>query len=115
MSPENTQRLYDAFPRLYRGRHLPREASAMLWGFECGDGWFELIWNLSLAIEEQARQDRIDSQSDAWPEAIQVKSKFGSFRFHLRQHSESLLTLIEAAREAAQAISEISNAKPPKD
>jgi|SRR5580658_7474358 hypothetical protein len=25
----------------------------MCWGFDHGDGWFEIIWQLSLAIEEE--------------------------------------------------------------
>jgi hypothetical protein len=27
--------------------------TAMCWGFDHGDGWFEIIWQLSLAIEEE--------------------------------------------------------------
>jgi hypothetical protein len=27
--------------------------TCMCWGFDHGDGWFEIIWQLSLAIEEE--------------------------------------------------------------
>ena len=43
MNTENTKKLIEAFPALYRGyKKSPRE-SLMCFGFECGDGWFDLI------------------------------------------------------------------------
>lgn len=43
MNGANTKRLLRRFPFLYR--HY--------WGFDVGDGWFNLIWDLSLAIEKE--------------------------------------------------------------
>ena len=115
MTPENTQKLFDAFPPLYRGRNLPPSESSMLWGFECGDGWFDLIWNLSQAIEETARRKGTDMQSNDWPEAVQVKNKFGSLRFHLRRNTEAMTALREDALEASRKICDVSGSKSPKD
>ena len=104
MSPENTKKLYDAFPRLYRGRVKSLEESSMAWGFMCGDGWFPLIWALSREIERVARREGRDPVSDDWPEAMQVKEKIGSLRFHLhpRTRSPRMRTLVEAARAASE-------------
>ena len=110
MSPENAQKLFDAFPRLYRGRGLPPSESSMCWGFDFGDGWFDLVWNLSQAIEEEARRNGIDPQSDEWPEATQVKNKFGELRFHLRLETEATLALREGACEASRLICHDPNA-----
>lgn len=37
MNPEHTQRLFDRFDHLYRGRHLPQTQNLMCYGFSCGD------------------------------------------------------------------------------
>ncbi|HJV74739.1 MAG TPA: hypothetical protein VJ654_10995 [Noviherbaspirillum sp.] len=102
------QKLYDAFPRLYRGRDLPLQASLMSQGFCCGDGWFELIWNLSKDIEQIAYNEGRNPAADTWPEATQVKEKFGSLRFHLRFNtcSAPMRTLLESARDASEHICE---------
>ena len=102
MTPENTQKLFDAFPRLYRGRVKSLQESLMAFGFCCGDGWFDLIWTLSQTIEYMARQEGRDPYDDAWPEAMQVKEKTGSLRFRLRKKSVSMALVIQNA-EAASA------------
>jgi hypothetical protein len=33
--------------------HFGFELLSMCWGFDHGDGWFEIIWQPSLAIEEE--------------------------------------------------------------
>lgn len=106
MTPENTAKLYQAFPLLYRGKDKSIQESCMSWGFECHDGWFDLIWNLSHAIEESARRSGIAPNPDSWPEAVQVKQKFGSLRIHLIHHSDEINTLIASATEVSQTICE---------
>ncbi len=102
MSPEKTQRLFDAFPHLYRGHHKPVQQSLMSFGFECGDGWFELLWRLSEAIEKEAARSGIDEQSESWPEATQVKQKGGGLRFYLEHATPTMMPLIEEAEKAAE-------------
>jgi hypothetical protein len=53
MNSEFTQRLVQRFPVLYQDYHSPMTQTCMCWGFDHGDGWFEIIWQLSLAIEEE--------------------------------------------------------------
>lgn len=53
MKPENTKKLLTRFPILYRQYYLPMTQTCMCWGFECGDGWFDLLWMVSLAIEDE--------------------------------------------------------------
>ncbi len=51
------------------------------WGFECGNGWFELINQLCADIESAAEQ--VEIKPDAWPNVQQVKAKFGALRFYV--------------------------------
>jgi hypothetical protein len=53
MNSDLTQRLVRRFPILYQDYRSPMTQTCMCWGFEHGDGWFEIIWQLSLAIEEE--------------------------------------------------------------
>lgn len=53
MSPELTHKLLKRFPVLYQDYYSPMSQTCMCWGFECNDGWFDIIWQLSLAIEDE--------------------------------------------------------------
>lgn len=72
MKKELQQKLYDDFPSLYQQKDLTIQQSCMPWGFECGDGWYNLIYGLSWAI------------TNLYPsiQASQVKEKFGGLRFY---------------------------------
>jgi hypothetical protein len=107
MTPEKAQQLFDAFPFLYRGRVKPIEESLMSFGFECGEGWFDLIWTLSQKIEDAAKASGLNPQSDSWPESTQVKEKFGTLRFHLNNHTEVMNDLISEAQEVSAKTCEI--------
>lgn len=53
MRPELEQKLVKRFPVLYQDYSSPMTQTCMCWGFSHDDGWFEIIWQLSLAIEEE--------------------------------------------------------------
>jgi hypothetical protein len=77
MNEELSNKLFDYFPRLFRNR----DQSSMQRGFECSDGWFELIYQLSRDIETVARECGLTPDSPEWPRCRQVKEKLGSLRF----------------------------------
>jgi hypothetical protein len=53
MNQENTSKLVRRFPVLYQDFYSSMQQSAMCWGFDHGNGWNDIIWQLSLAIEEE--------------------------------------------------------------
>lgn len=53
MNRELTQKLVKRFPVLYQGFYDSMQSTCMCWGFNHGDGWFPIIWQLSLAIEDE--------------------------------------------------------------
>lgn len=134
MLHENTQKLYDAFPSLYRGRYefpskaleeckpgdLESRLEAMDMqrgksligerGIECGDGWFDLIFKLSKTIEELAHMAGLDPASEAWPKAIQVKQKCGAFRFYLKNATHLMEQAIDEAEIVASNTCELCGA-----
>lgn len=94
MNPDNTAHLFERFDRFYRGRHLPDTQNSMCYGFQCGDGWFDLIWQLSEQIETYCQQH----PEAAELMAVQVKEKFGELRFYTQPKIWDVEYLIEAAR-----------------
>jgi hypothetical protein len=77
MNESLTKKLMDDFPKLFRKEN----ESALQRGFECGDGWFDLIYKLAQDIETVARENNLNRESDAWPICRQVKQKLGALHF----------------------------------
>ncbi len=103
MNNELTEKLYTEFPRLYHGHTKSPEESSMCWGFECGDGWFELIYNLSRDLTRY-----LEKHPTLDFEVMQVKNKFGSFRYYVEGGDENTHKLIEDARERAKHVCELT-------
>jgi hypothetical protein len=91
MNAELTKRLYERFPDLYRQHDLPMSQTCMCWGFDVEDGWFDLVWMLSLALEDESKQSGVKI------EAVQVKEKFGGLRFYTDRSTERTDALIGLA------------------
>lgn len=75
MNEKNTKYLFEKYPKLYAQKDLPR------YGFP-GDGWFELIDELSFDIQN------LCDQKGFQVEAVQVKSKWGGLRFYITSTDE---------------------------
>ena len=52
MDSQKTNELYEKFPHLYRERTAPLESSHMPWGFQCEDGWYKIIYEMSKKIDK---------------------------------------------------------------
>lgn len=79
MNAENTRHLLDTYPILYRDHTAPLALSLMAFGFEHGDGWFDLIDKLSVKIEMLNNEPACPYYTIA----VQVKEKFGELRFYV--------------------------------
>ena len=91
MNKENTEKLINDFPLLYRGHTEPPTKNLMCFGFECSNGWFQLIYDLSKQITEVCPRVK----------ASQVKEKFGTLRFYIegvqKDKAEIVYQLIDKA------------------
>ena len=52
MDSHKTNELYEKFPHLYRERTAPLESSDMGWGFQCENGWYKIIYEMSKKIDK---------------------------------------------------------------
>lgn len=101
MNKELQDKLYERFPALYRQHTLDMRQTCMCWGFDVDDGWFDLIWMLSLALEDESKQ------TGAVIEAVQVKEKFGGLRFYTGPCTDRGYTLINLAERMADMTCEV--------
>lgn len=76
MSPELDAQLCQKHPKIFVQRERPMTETAMCWGFQCGDGWYNLIDVLCEQIQRQT-----DTNGSPQLEAVQVKEKYGGLRF----------------------------------
>lgn len=101
MSPENTARLFKEFPELFRGRFEPITQNLMPFGFECGDGWLEIVHGLCVQITNHAADEGLDIK------AVQVKEKYGCLRFYVDNEDEFIESVIADAEERSSRTCEI--------
>lgn len=132
MNEENTKKLVKEYPTLYRDVGGDPRETCMTWGFECGDGWYNIVDSLSAVItnhEENSERFKEDMSLRArynrliqnlrimmlkrfHPEffkservkAVQVKEKFGSLRYYMGGHDD----YVAGAVAMAEAISAVS-------
>lgn len=105
MNTENTQKLFNDFPTFFKPERPVTEA-LMAFGFEVGDGWFDLIYKLCEDIAAANPNDDF--------EVFQVKEKFGGLRFYLcGGASDEIHKLIEEAEQRSYHICESCGAEVP--
>ena len=96
MNKENTEKLINRFP-FYRPGDTP--ADYLYYGFECGDGWFNLIWELS---EELEKAGFIGEDF----RVTQVKEKFGGLRYYTNYTTDVMDEIIEKYEEKSYRVCE---------
>ncbi len=73
MRDELAEKLYTNYPEIFANRES-------FWGFECGDGWYDLIDSLCSQITFHLKHNAAEGTE---PFVVaQVKEKFGSLRFY---------------------------------
>lgn len=69
MNKENSQKIINDFPALFDKKY-------MSWGFECDDGWFDLIYKLCDQLNKLSKWENCEIG------VMQVKEKYGTLRFY---------------------------------
>lgn len=114
MNKENTEYLLTRYPKLFpqAAREEGPMRTLMGFGFECGDGWFNLINSLCAIIQEHIDSRQKPEGFDYDPEypqveAIQVKEKFGGLRFYTLHHPQDLDKYISTAESMSYHICDV--------
>ena len=94
MKQELEQKLYNDFPKLFRQKDLPITESAMGWGIDTPDEWFDVIYKACQLI-----QDYCNSDDNKQIEFTQVKEKFGQLRMYYYGANDYIDGVIDMANE----------------
>jgi len=93
MKQELQESLFKAYPKIFARRHMSKEHTAMCYGIQCPDSWYDLIDTLCARIQSYSDQQGIIC------EANQVKTKFGGLRFYVT-YSDPYIKGLSAMTEA---------------
>lgn len=101
-------KLVKEFPLLYSDYGGAINKTCMHWGFECDDGWYDLIHGLSVKLEAMITIGERDHKPDGYhPRAAQIKEKYGELCFYMTSASDKMYDAINAAEDASYAICEV--------
>lgn len=86
---------------------MPITENLMGFGFECGDGWHELIETLSEQLESLIRRFVGEYPNCIFvPCATQVKEKYGSLCFYMSSATDEMFDWIDQAECLSEEICE---------
>lgn len=107
MNLRNDAYLCRKFPLLYAARGDSMTVTCMCWGFECGNGWYKIIKDLSAKLESMIEQYKKDHPNEEWPRAAQVKEKYGTLRFYMTHSTDEMEKAIREAEELSAKTCEV--------
>jgi hypothetical protein len=110
MSPEKDEKLCKDFPEIFKNRYASMQETCMCWGFECGDGWYDLIYTLCKDIQHHIN-NKLKNLSKKEQENIrvvadQVKEKYGGLRFYYSGGDEYIGGMVDFAESMSYNICE---------
>lgn len=96
--------LADLFPKIFPRPTPPNHSDLenMPWGFECGEGWYQLIHDLCTTIVVHC-----NTTGDQLPVASQVKEKFGGLRFYADGCSKGVDDIISKFEDYSYKVCEV--------
>jgi hypothetical protein len=108
MKQELDEQLCKKYPLIFKNRHGDMKETLMCWGFECGDGWYQILDSLCGNIQHYIdwKNKSVAAGYKDWtpvPQvvAVQVKEKFGGLRFYYDGGDEHISGMVRMAESWA--------------
>lgn len=103
MNDELDKTLVEKFPKLFADRYKSAQETCMCWGFDHGNGWYNLINSLCSCI-----QHYLDYKPEVSQVVVdQVKEKYGSLRFYFHGGDEYIRGLVKMVEYLSESTCEI--------
>jgi hypothetical protein len=113
MKQELDKLLCEKYPKMMVNRNKDMMETCMCWGFECGDGWFDLLDQLMGNIQHYTDWNNENfakgyKQYKQVPQVTldQVKEKFGSLRFYYTGGDDHISGMVTMAESMSSVICE---------
>jgi hypothetical protein len=104
MQKELDDKLVKTFPNLYADRNKPMTETSMCWGFQCRDGWYNIIWVASEKLE--ALILKLPENERHYCKASTVKEKFGKLIIYLDHSTEEMDRIISNVEIESERVCE---------
>jgi hypothetical protein len=108
MKQELDEALCAKYPNIFVNRHGDMKETAMCWGFECGDGWYQVLDSLCGQIQHYTDWNNKNfekgyTQYKQVPQVVatQVKEKFGGLRFYYDGGDDHISGMVRMAESWA--------------
>ena len=107
MKQELDKKLVEKYPKIFADRHKDMRKTAMCWGFECGDGWYNIID--ILCNEIQRHIDHMEKRKTPVEQVVasQVKEKFGGLRFYVYGGDDTVYAMLDMAESLSLRTCEV--------
>ena len=99
MNDKLDELLCQRYPKMMVNRDKSMMETCMCWGFECGDGWFNILDQLMGSIQHHIDWKNKKEEVVAQVTLNQVKEKFGTLRFYYSggdDYIDGLVTMAES-------------------
>jgi hypothetical protein len=104
MKTELQEQLFKRYPGIFVQRHLPKTETAMCYGINCPDHWYDLIDMLCHHIQIYVINYNKNNNDQLKCEATQVKQKFGGLRFYVSNETDYIKGLINMTESVSRII-----------
>ena len=106
MKQELDELLCKKYPKMMVNRNLPMMETCMCWGFDCGDGWFNILDQLMGNIQHHIDWKNKNSEVVAQVTLDQVKEKFGTLRFYYTGGDDEISGMVRMAESMSGVMCE---------
>jgi len=117
MRDELDKQLCEKYPKIFCNRNGDPKETLMCWGFECSDGWYQILDSLCGQIQHYIDWNNENfakgyKQYKQVPQvvAVQVKEKFGGLRFYYEGGDERIFGMVSMAESWAANTCEVCGA-----
>ena len=108
MNEQLDKQLVEKYPKIFRDRYGDMKQTLMCWGFDHGDGWYQILDSLCGNIQnyidwnnKSAEAGYKDFKPVEQVVAVQVKEKFGGLRFYYDGGNDHISGMVRMAESWA--------------
>lgn len=107
MTEDLDKKLCEKYPKIFKMRNASMQETCMCWGFDHGDGWYDILdaacANIQHHVDQKRKRETYAAMSEHefdqehQPVAAQVKEKFGTLRFYIDNQDDFIAGVVSMA------------------
>lgn len=105
MRIELEEKLYKTYPEIFGQVGMDMSQTAMCWGCQCGDGWYNILDDLCAVITEYCKLNNIEI-----PQVSTIKEKYGTLSFYING-DDTIWSYVDKAEHRSEITCEVCGMK----